>query len=254
MSVASPLGMSSVRRSGAVVAALCATVLLLTGCSAARPRETGPVDSGFLRDYSRLRPTERWPSLLVYRDIDAGTPRYSSIRFEPISIWREAIEGAAAISDEDLQYVADALYQALRRRFESSFTLVDAPAPGTLEVNLALTRVTNAKARIEFFSTAVPAVNVQPRSGTLDPALRDFLHKVVIEGEFIDSDSGTIRAAIVDRRSPDETARGHVETWEEVQNLFDRLAERLHERLSALRRGDFKPLLELRGGKDTTRP
>lgn len=253
MSGASLPGRTMARRSGAVVAAVCTTVLLVTGCSVARPREAGPVDSGFLRDYSRLTPTERWPSLLVYRDIDAGTPRYSSIRFEPISVWREAAEGAAPISDDDLQYVADALYQALRRRFETSFTLVDTPAPGTLEVNLALTSVTNAKARIEFFSTTVPAVDVQPRSGALNPALRDFLRTVVIEGEFIDSESGTTRAAIVDRRNPDETARGHVETWEEVQTLFDRLAERLHERLSALRRGDFKPLLELRDAHPASR-
>ena len=253
MNGASPLGRSMARRSGVLVATLCTTVVLVTGCSVVRPREGGPVDSGFLRDYSLLSPTERWPSLLVYRDIDAGTPRYSSIRFEPVSVWREAVEGAAPISDDDLQYVADALYQALRRRFERSFTLVDTASPGTLEVNLALTSVTNAKARIEFFSTAVPAVDVQPRSGELDPALRDFLRKVAIEGEFIDSDSGTTRAAIVDRRSPDETARGHVKTWEEVQTLFDRLAERLHERLSALRRGDFKPLLELRDAQPPSR-
>jgi hypothetical protein len=71
---------------------------------------------------------------------------------------------------------------------------------------------------------------------------------------FIATDSRTTRAAIVDRRSPEETPRGHVETWEEVTGLFDLFAERLHERLSALRRGDFKPLLELRENKDISKP
>ena len=248
----------------AMLAALSAVSALpaLSGCTAgvkqASPPATAksepvPVESGFLTDYSKLAPSEQFPELRFWRDESRKTG-YRRLRFRPVEVWRSADRILTEVPDEDLQFLADSFYQAVRAKLAQSFEIVDESAPGVLEIHLALTLVSNAESNVDFFSTAVPAKDLAARHGALGPATMQFVRDCALEAEMFESDLSKapgrgkrvpriVRAGIFDVRRGSQTPKGDVSTWEDVRAVFDRWGAVLDERLVALRDGTFKPRL-----------
>lgn len=213
-----------------------------------------PVESGFLSDYSGLKASEQWATLKFYRD-DSRKGGYRKLFFRPVEVWRGSDKRLEDVSEEDLQYMADALYQAIHTQLAKSFDLVSGPGPGVLEIHLAFTLVTNPDQPVDFFSTAVPVRDLSPRTGQLVDGTKRFIRDCALEIEFDDTPAGaapakkgerpnrTMRAAFFDARRDGDTPKGNVESWEDVHAVFGKWAALLDERLVALREGTFKPKL-----------
>jgi hypothetical protein len=222
-----------------------------------------PVESGFLPNYTLLKPTEQFGNeLRIYRDESRKTG-YRRIYFRPVEIWRGSDKRLEDVSEEDLQYLADELYQAMQSKLSKSFEMVNRPAPGVLEISLAFTLVTNPDSKkIDFFSTEVPVKDLARREGPLVAGTRRFVRDCALEAEFTEAISAEkpkhgekrpklIRAEVFDVRRGKEAAKGTVNTWEDVHAVFERWAGLLDERLESLRDGTFKPKLT---AKETTPP
>jgi hypothetical protein len=216
-----------------------------------------PIESGFLTDYSKLVATEQFPDLKIYRDVSRKAG-YQRILFRPVEIWRGSDKRLEDVSEEDLQYLADALYQAMQARLSKSFEMISKPEAGALEIHLAFTLVTNPDARkIDFFSTEVPVKDLSRREGPLVGGTRRFVRDCALEVEFSEILSTAkpkrgerqpkkVRAAVFDVRRGTDTAKGTVQTWEDVHEVFARWAGLLDERLESLRDGTFKPKLTVK--------
>jgi hypothetical protein len=232
--------------------------LALSGClSSARPVEPArvepvasaqralvPLESGFLSDYAVLMPTGQYPDLRIYRDANAQTS-YRKLLFHPVEIWRSADRRLEDIPEEDLQYLADALYRSVESRLRRNFQLVRKPAPGVLEIRMAFTLVTKNPSPVDFFATEVPVEKLPPRSGRLDPNTRKFLRACAMEAEFAETTAASassigkpgpptskvVRAAVFDRRRGSETSKGAVAKWEDVQSVFERWGALIDQRL-----------------------
>jgi len=246
---------------GVIVASLC-------GCSAAQrgtavtaeaaapPPAPAAVESGFLSDYSKLQASEQFAALRFYRD-DSRKNGYRKLLFRPVEVWRGSDRILEDVPEEDLQYLADALYKAINRRLASSFEMVNSPGPGVLEIHLGLTLVTDPDSPVDFFSTAVPVLELSPQQGAMAPATARFVRDCALEAEFDEvaaaapaaprrKPAQTMRAAFFDTRRGADTPKGNVQSWEEVHAVFERWAALLDERLSSLRDGTFKPKLTVR--------
>lgn len=253
------LSLHGVRRLGSALVA----VAVAAGCSVPRtvippapsPDSTPapvPVESGFLSDYSKLQPSEQFPALKFWRD-DARTGGYRRLHVRPVGVWRGADRRLEDVSDEDLQYLADALYRAVRDRLAGSFDVVEEPGPGVLDIHLGFTLVTEPDQNIDFFSTAVPVRHLARREGPLVESTRRFVRDSALEAEFSEVDRTapaergksrrTVRAAFFDARRDADTPKGNVNTWEDVHAVFAKWAAVLDERLEALRDGTFRPRL-----------
>ncbi|MFN2427917.1 MAG: DUF3313 family protein, partial [Candidatus Binatia bacterium] len=121
-----------------------------------------PVESGFLSDYSKLRASEQFAAMKFYRD-DSRQGGYRKLLFRPVGVWRGADRRLEDVSEEDLQYLADALYQAMHKRLSASFEMTEKPGPGVLEISLGFTLVTDPESSIDFFSTTVPVKDLSRR-------------------------------------------------------------------------------------------
>jgi hypothetical protein len=263
------------RRFFASLIASAALAAVTTGCAvphtvipAAPDAATGPgpvpIESGFLADYSLLQPTEQFPDLRIYRDVSRKTV-YRRILFRPVEVWRGSDKRLEDVSEEDLQYLADALYQAMQTRLAQSFEMVSKRAPGVLEISLAFTLVTSPDARkIDFFSTEVPVKDLSRREGPLVHGTRRFVRDCALEAEFseiVSTDKPKrgerrpkkIRAAVFDVRRGGDAAKGTVNTWEDVHGVFERWAGLLDERLESLRDGTYKPKLTVKEAKTPQR-
>lgn len=252
----------------AVLALLCAAAACSTavskpggemakaGAKAEATTSAVPVESGFLSDYSRLTPSDQFASLLMYR-AESHKGGYRKLLFRPVEVWRGADRRLEDVPEEDLQYLADALYDAIAQRLSRSFEMVPTPGPGVLEIHMAFTLVTDPESSVDFFSTAVPVRDLAPRQGPLAEATRAFLHDSALEAEFLEvgpAKAGSKRprkttlAAFFDKRRGSQTPKGTVESWQEVNAVFEKWAGVLDERLEALRDGNFRPLLTTGSG------
>ena len=117
---------------------LTVTLLLVAACAARRPGQ--PADfSGFLDDYSLLRPGGPGEVALVYRDPGAHWTSYDKVLFEPVTLWRSGRKSLDAVPEGDLLRLVADLEGAIRRRLGDGFELVGEPQPGVMRIRLAIT-------------------------------------------------------------------------------------------------------------------
>lgn len=214
-----------------VAAALALAVA--AGCARA-PAALRPADtSGFLDDYSNLRPGPPEGATWVYRNPDASVSPYDRILFEPVAIWRSGKHSLDAVPEEDLERLAAEFEHAVRTRLGEGFRLVDTPGPGVLRVRLAITDARQEDRVLDVFTYAVPPEGRVPDARELDPATRALVVAAAIEGELSDSVTGRVVAAGVDLRGE----RRALTTWGDVRAALDRWATWLASRLRAARTG-----------------
>ena len=248
---------------------LAAALLIVSGCATAHVSEEKPaasaaapqaVESGFLGDYSRLRASEQSASVLFWRD-ETLKRGFRKLLFRPVQVWRGADRRLDDIPEADLQYLADSFYRAMTTKLAKSFELVDKPGKNVLEIQLALTLVTKPGQRVDYFSTDVPVRNLPERNRELAPATKAFVRGCALEAEFAVAApqpkvkptaeqrrpaKRIVQAAVFDKRRGNETSKGTVETWDDVDDVFDRWAEVTDSQLVALKDGTFKPKLTVR--------
>src|SRR5262245_66128340 len=117
---------------------LTVTMLFAAACATHRPQQQANV-SGFLDDYSLLRPGGANEVALVYRNPDARWTSYDKVLLEPVTLWRSGRQSLDPVPEGDLLRLAADLESAVRRRLGTGFALVDVPAPGTMRIRLAIT-------------------------------------------------------------------------------------------------------------------
>ncbi len=218
--------------------------LLVVACAARQPTApvpvaTAPADlSGFLDDYSRLRPGGPGEVRFVYRDPAARWDAYDKVLFEPVALWRSGRKSLDPVPERDLLRLAGDLQRAVRRRLGEDWTLVNAPGPGVMRVRLAITQARATDAVLDILTTEAPSVRRAKANGPVDSQTRAFIEAASIEGEITDAETGQLLAQGIDRR----VDRGPLPadlTWADVDRFFDFWAERICSRLERARRGEL---------------
>src|SRR5512144_471165 len=94
----------------------CLLALALVVAAACGPRHARPPAdaSGFLDDYSLLRPGGAGDVALIYRDPDARWTSYDAVLCEPVTLWRSGRNTLDAVPEEDLLRLIAALEGAVR--------------------------------------------------------------------------------------------------------------------------------------------
>ncbi|HVN37633.1 MAG TPA: DUF3313 domain-containing protein [Myxococcota bacterium] len=179
-------------------------VLWLLGCAGRAP---GP--SGFLGDYSELRPRGGSPAKLAYLDPAADFSRYERVIVEPVVVWKPDDERFAGISPAQREALAREFQAQFERAFAQEFAIAGRDAaPGTLRARSALTS-----------AIAAP--------GSSDP---ERLQYVEVELELVDAVTNRRLAAAVDSKAQVD-AKAAFEEW----------ADRVAARVAALRDVDRQP-------------
>jgi hypothetical protein len=223
----------------ALAASCLLTAGLVHGCATARVPEPPPfTQSGFLTDYSLLRPGEEGQLDFVYIDPDVDFTKYQRVLFERVAIWRESTPGDEEVETEDYQRLADDLYFAVNEKLERSRALAEHAGPGVLRVYLALTDVRNPDAPLDVFTTETPPSRLTYEALALAEPTRRFMAGISAEIEIQDSATGEILAAGVQPRIG--SRRGEITDWTEVHAAFERWATWLETRLARARRGEIR--------------
>ncbi len=156
--------------------------MMFMGCAA---KQVKP--SGFLGDYSALRPDPEDPKVLYYEKPNVEWKNYTKLLFDPIMVYYLPEAKNRAIPPDELKKLTDYFRDAAIEAVKDAYPVVDEPGPGILRIRAAITDVIPAS---QFANIAmIAAVGIPVDMGGAS-----------MEVEFLDSVSNERLAAMVDRK------------------------------------------------------
>lgn len=205
---------------------LTTTLILITGQATAAEN-----NSGFLDDYSSLKPDPDQKGAKIYIKPDADLGMYDKIVFDPIEIFYALDTKYKGISPDELKLLADAFRDLMVKELEPKYPVIQTPGKGVLRVRLAITNVKMKKKKrglLGYMPIGAALTAAKDMAG-----LRIILSDSMIEAELIDSETNETIGLLVDTSSSD-TPEGK-ESWEALQESLSFYARRLRKRLDAAR-------------------
>lgn len=173
---------------------LWCAVIGLAGCASS---QVDPSQySGFLKDYSRLKPAESATGAPVMRWIDptVNPAQYTQVYIEPSQFYPRP-QPSPVISAQALQSISAYYDTALKRELGKEIPLASAPGPHTLIIRPAITAVSTSTEGLkpyEVIPIALVAAAVNTASGGRDQNV-----EIATEAVVLDADSNKVLAQVV---------------------------------------------------------
>jgi hypothetical protein len=169
------------RALSAIVPLLCA--LILAACNA-----TPPAHSGFLKDYSALKPDKYGNAALLWSEAPGfDWKRYTAVMLDPVVIYYHSEAGSRAIQPEEVQKLAAYFREAVVSELKDSYPVTTTPGPQVLRIRTAISDVVAANPAVNVVTTAVAFLPLD-------------MGGAAIEAEFLDSVTGERLAAMIERK------------------------------------------------------
>jgi len=187
---------------------LIAAILASSACAATKQART--VEKlGFLKDlYPKMIEgnEQAGESLLIYRNprvalIPPNT--YKKIMLDPVLIFRGPHSKMQGISQDQAQLMADTFYALIYQEVSKDYEMVDKPGVDTLRAQVAITHLEESWPMLDVVSTIPAPMNVLAAGSMLKNVATGkpaFKGEAVIEAKVIDSQTGEVLRAGVDRR------------------------------------------------------
>ena len=177
---------------------LCCAILGLGGCASS---QVDPSQySGFLKDYSHLKPEKSPTGAPVMRwiDPDVKLDQYTRVYIEPSQFYPQP-KPTAVISAQTLQAITQYFDTALKRELGKDMPLAQGPGPNTIVVRPAITAVSTSTEGLkpyEVIPIALVAAAVNTAAGGRDQNV-----DIATEAAFLDGVSKKVLAQVVRKGS-----------------------------------------------------
>jgi hypothetical protein len=209
-------------------------IALVAGCAASRQPRGSVEESGFLGDYSQLKPGKSGQAKLVYIAPGVDWNHYRSIDLDSVTLWPGKDGTLAKLSPKEQQQLADRLYKALYDALAAQNHMVKSPGPGVLRVRAALTEANPTNVPLNAVATVIPQLRLLSTVVGLSANTALTVGEASIEVDVTDSLTGHRLAAAVDKRVGQRSLRG-LGTWSQVDAAFAAWGKQFAERLASLR-------------------
>jgi hypothetical protein len=210
-----------------MISMLCIATIGMVGCAS---QVTQPDEySGFLSDYSRLKPAKSPSGVEVLRWVDPklDMSRYNAVYIEPTQFYPRP-QATAKIPESTLRGINDYFNQALKREVGKSLPLAQGPGAGVLVVRAAITAVSSKTQGLkpyEFVPVALVAAAVSSGTG-----IRDQDTVLGTEAQFLDGANGKVVAEVVRKGTGKPLENdSQVMTPNDVKSVIDGWASDLHQ-------------------------
>lgn len=216
-----------------------AALLLLTaaGCSQTQTPKVkkiaaGAENSGFLKDYSKLKPVAGMDEMArgyAATDAKKNLHKYIAVVVDPVDIYLASDADDAKLTETARSAATEYFRAALVKSVSDAFPVVDKEGPLVL-------RLRSAVVGVDFGGEVAPADKAADVEKGLTYSLN--IGKVRVEMELLDSESGDQIAALVDQENLGEGAEigstnTREEKWAAAREAFDGWASRVREFLNA---------------------
>lgn len=190
-------------------------LMFVAGCA------TTPPHSGFLRDYSELRPDPEDKTLLWWEKENVDWKRYKRLMIDPVVIYLHPKAKNRQIDPDVLKKLTDYFRNTIIEEVQDIYPVVDKPAPDVLRIRAAITDLIPAN----------PLINIVTTVGLWVPV---DMGGAAMEGEFLDSTTNELLGAVVDMKKGtplDINMFKGFTTWGYAKGAFRDWAKLLRESL-----------------------
>ena len=191
-----------------------------------------PVRSGFLGDYSQLKPAPDREGVLLYVNPSAKAGQYKKVMFRPMEVYVSQSSEYKGVQPDALKRMTDEVLASFKRALTPGYELVTAPGPDVLEVRSAITGVQPVKTDISpldflpikaVFNAGRAAAGKSPRVAEL-----------TVEVELLDQNNTRLAAAVANRKGDKTLEQGENITWAHLQAISEYWAKNFRQRLDEL--------------------
>ncbi len=217
-------------------------VLVVGGCVQTHQVKDQDIKRGFLVNvYPLLQPGKEGEANLVYMNPKAKWRKYDKIMLDAVTVWlgKDSVATAEAdvIPQNDVRALANSFYKKLSEQLSKDYTIVPSSGPGVMRLSVALTDGEHGMPFLDTVSTIVPQAHLLSAGKKLASGTHSFVGQASVEARLVDSLSGKLLAAGIDRRAGGKKLGKGGGFWRDVENIFDYWAEKIRWRLCNQRKG-----------------
>lgn len=207
---------------------LSCVVLLggLGGCAKTQQMHE-PLKTGFLGDYSMLRPGQEGEALLVYKNPKVDWKSYDKAMVDSVTIWRDKDSPLKEEWKADLQRLADYAWDKIVKALMPNYTIVSKSGPGVMRVTVAITEAEASNPTMDTISSVLPPARVLTGAkGVVGEEKPGFAGAASIEAKITDAQTGELLMAGVDRRAGTKSLSGSTDSWSDVEEASTNIGQR----------------------------
>ncbi|HEX2531159.1 MAG TPA: DUF3313 domain-containing protein [Burkholderiaceae bacterium] len=221
---------------------------LIAGCQSG-PSETSaagaqgaavlkPV-SGFLGDYSQLKPVPDREGVMLYIDRSADYRPFTKIMFDPVQVYVAPSPDQAQLAPDVAALFNTNAMASFRKELEPKYHVVTAPGPDVLRVRTAITGIQPVKPErgISDYIPIKALVNVGREAAGIGRRVVE----MTAEMEVLDPNGKRLVAATATRKGDKALPQGERVTWSQLSSITDYWAKGFRQRLDELRRDPSSP-------------
>ncbi len=209
-------------------------LVFLAACAATQKAEIKQADinCGLLgADCAKLTPGGKEQAGLRYINPEAKWTNYNKVMIEPVGLYAGEDTKVPA---EDQQKLVDYFNQQLNEQLKKKFEVVQAPGPGVMKIQAALTDASSATPGLRSVSMIVPQAHTLSSLKYLATGTYPFVGGAQAEAKITDSQTGEVLAEAVDRQIGGGAFKtGFQWKWGDAENAINHWCEMMTERLSS---------------------
>jgi hypothetical protein len=147
---------------------------------------------------------------------------YTKVLLDPVMLWRGDESRSDGVTAHDAQAMSNffhgVIYQDLKNQ---GLEMVTSPMPGTLRVQVALTKLNESNVTMDVVSTVIPVARLVSTLDKLVTGKPAFVGEAEIEFKVTDAMSGELLLAGVDHRVGGKTLNASsFSSWGSVQKMM----------------------------------
>ena len=214
-----------------LIATVSAAAIVLAGCAGSPAMQSDSAaqvpHSGFLSDYSKLRPLQGTDGTHRYIDGNANLRPYNKIMIDPVQVFVTPGPDYKGMQPDVLKRMADAFRMEFVGAMLSGYKVVEKPGPDVLRVRLAITGVQPVKPDLGVtdFIPIKAVFNVARNAAGTAPQVAE----MSAEAEVLDANGRVVGAAVSTRKASKTLPQGEKVTWADLQVIAATWAKGLRQ-------------------------
>lgn len=198
-----------------------------------KPAASPPAHSGFLGDYSKLKPAPDREGVLLYIDPAAKRGRYTKLMFRPVEVYVSPSAEYKGVQPDLLKRMTDQFLASFTKALTPGYEVVSTPGPDVLQVRCAITG-------LQLVSPGITPIDFLPikavfNIGRAAAGKAPQVAELTAEMEVLDNDNRRLAAAVANRKGDKSLSQGEQITWEHLQAISDYWGKSFRERLDEMR-------------------
>ena len=190
------------------------------------------IHSGFLSDYSKLRPVEGSEGTQRFINRSANLRQYSKLYIDPVQIFVNT-DIHKGVQPDAMKRITDSFYKAFSDAVTPGYKVVSAPGPDVLRVRLAITGVQAVSPPLGV--TDFIPIKAIYNAGRAAAGEAPRLAELTAEIEVLDGQNQIVASAVSTRKSDNTLPQKDQITWSDLSPIVYTWAKQFRQALDEMR-------------------